>query len=214
MKKTPINSDTSPSDQISAETRDGLTDTSGLGRRRMLGIMATSAVAVPVLGLSACGSDDGSATAPAKAMQDSAEAAMDTAEKTMADAADSMSDAVGEVADDAEEMANDAQAAADDMAGDMQGAMDDATADAKESMQAIATDVAQVDENGPQAMGLGYRHDATTIDSAAQTRYQAGQKCSNCALYQGGSSEWGGCPLFAGQQVKATGWCSAYAAAA
>jgi hypothetical protein len=73
--------------------------------------------------------------------------------------------------------------------------------------------MAKVDENSAQAQGLGYRHDATTIDSATQPRYAAGQQCSNCALFQGGDAEWGGCPLFAGKQVKATGWCNAYAKA-
>jgi hypothetical protein len=40
----------------------------------------------------------------------------------------------------------------------------------------------------------------------------AGQKCDNCALYQGKlGSPAGGCSLFAGKQVAGPGWCSAYA---
>jgi hypothetical protein len=38
-----------------------------------------------------------------------------------------------------------------------------------------------------------------------------GQNCSTCTLYQGeeGSAS-GGCPLFPGQGVGATAWCSAF----
>ena len=64
----------------------------------------------------------------------------------------------------------------------------------------------------PQAKSLAYGHDATTVDKAAQPRYEEGQACSNCALFQGGpGDEWGNCSIFPGRQVKATGWCSVYA---
>jgi hypothetical protein len=64
----------------------------------------------------------------------------------------------------------------------------------------------------PQAKSLAYVHDATTVDSAAQPRYEDGQACSNCALFQGGAGdEWANCSIFPGRQVKATGWCSVYA---
>jgi hypothetical protein len=36
--------------------------------------------------------------------------------------------------------------------------------------------------------------------------------CANCALFQGKAGDaWGGCPIFAGRQVAAKGWCSAWA---
>lgn len=70
----------------------------------------------------------------------------------------------------------------------------------------------RLSEDDPQAKSLAYVHDASTIDSAAQPRYQAGQACSNCALFQGkDGDEWGACSIFPGRQVKATGWCSVYA---
>ena len=70
---------------------------------------------------------------------------------------------------------------------------------------------AMVDEKDPQAAGLGYKADATKVDKAKAPKYAAGQNCGNCALYQGGSAASGGCPLFAGKQVSAKGWCTAYA---
>ncbi len=77
---------------------------------------------------------------------------------------------------------------------------------------AFAADMPHVDENSAQASGLGYKHDATTVDAAKYTRYQAGQACAGCALYQGTpDAEWGGCGIFAGQAVSAKGWCSAFA---
>ena len=64
----------------------------------------------------------------------------------------------------------------------------------------------------PQAKALGYVHDATTVDTAAQPRYASGQACRNCALFQGAEGdEWANCSIFPGRQVKATGWCSVYA---
>ncbi len=68
-----------------------------------------------------------------------------------------------------------------------------------------------VAETDPQAAGLGYKADATKVDKAKQPKYAAGQVCSNCALYQGvANSKAGGCPLFAGKQVAAKGWCNAW----
>lgn len=74
----------------------------------------------------------------------------------------------------------------------------------------FAADMPHVDPASPQAQGLGYAHDAATVDKAKYPRHQDGQACANCALYQGGD-EWGGCGLFAGQAVSAKGWCNAYA---
>lgn len=74
---------------------------------------------------------------------------------------------------------------------------------------AQAEDLPKVDENGPQAQALGYRHDASTVDTAKYANFAAGNLCSNCQLYQGGA-EWGKCGIFPGQVVNANGWCSAW----
>ena len=77
---------------------------------------------------------------------------------------------------------------------------------------AFAADMAHVDEAAPQAVSLGYKHDAAAIDKAKYPRLADGQNCGNCVLYQGAAgSEWGGCGIFAGQAVAAKGWCNAYA---
>ena len=69
-----------------------------------------------------------------------------------------------------------------------------------------------VAESDPQAVGVGYKADATKVDKAKYPKYAAGQACSSCALYQGAAgSASGGCGLFPGKQVAAKGWCSAYA---
>jgi hypothetical protein len=89
----------------------------------------------------------------------------------------------------------------------------EATEPAK-AMPAPAAELAKLSEDDPQAKSLSYVHDASTIGSS-QPRYQAGQACSNCALFQAGEGdEWGACSIFPGRQVKATGWCSVYAAKA
>jgi len=71
---------------------------------------------------------------------------------------------------------------------------------------------AMVAETDPQAVALGYRANATTVDKAKYPKYAAGQECDNCALFQGkAGAVAGGCALFAGKQVHGKGWCSAYA---
>lgn len=77
---------------------------------------------------------------------------------------------------------------------------------------ATAAELPQISEDDPTATSLGYVHDATTVDTAKYGRYEAGQQCSNCALYQGDAdAEWAGCSIFPGKAVKGTGWCSVYA---
>ena len=74
------------------------------------------------------------------------------------------------------------------------------------STQAMAQ--AMVNEKDPQAAALAYAADATKVKNP---KYAAGQKCSNCALYQGkADAKAAGCPLFAGKQVAGKGWCSAW----
>ena len=66
-------------------------------------------------------------------------------------------------------------------------------------------------ETDPQAQALGYVGDAAGVDTSRFPQYTAGSRCENCALYQGKpGSEQAPCPIFAGRQVRATGWCSAY----
>jgi hypothetical protein len=71
---------------------------------------------------------------------------------------------------------------------------------------------AMLAESDPQAVALGYKANATTVDKAKFPKYAAGQVCTNCALYQGkAGSAAGGCSLFGAKQVAGPGWCSAYA---
>ncbi len=70
----------------------------------------------------------------------------------------------------------------------------------------------KVDEKDPQAVALGYVHDATKVDTKKYPKYAAGQHCGNCALFQGKPDDaWGPCPLYAGKVVANKGWCSAWA---
>jgi hypothetical protein len=72
-------------------------------------------------------------------------------------------------------------------------------------------DAPMLSESDPTAQSLGYKPDATQIDKAKYPKYQAGQSCANCQLYQGKPGDAAGpCPIFGGKQVSAKGWCSAY----
>lgn len=70
---------------------------------------------------------------------------------------------------------------------------------------------AMLAESDPAAVTLGYKADATKTDKAKFPKYAPGQLCSNCALFQAKAGDKaGGCPLFAGKQVAANGWCNAW----
>jgi High potential iron-sulfur protein len=67
-----------------------------------------------------------------------------------------------------------------------------------------------VDEKEPQALALSYVNDASKVDKAKFPKFEAGQQCSTCSLYQGAAAAQGPCPLFPGKNVAAQAWCSAY----
>jgi len=70
---------------------------------------------------------------------------------------------------------------------------------------------ARVEESDPAAVALGYKHDATKVDAAKHSSFQAGRICANCNLYQAkGSEPWAPCPALGGKLVNAKGWCAAW----
>ncbi|MFK8053873.1 MAG: high-potential iron-sulfur protein [Woeseiaceae bacterium] len=70
-------------------------------------------------------------------------------------------------------------------------------------------EVVKVSEDDPQAVALGYKHDAAKAEGAPE-----GRNCANCQLYSGGDKEWGPCAIFPGKAVNAKGWCLTWAARA
>ena len=59
----------------------------------------------------------------------------------------------------------------------------------------------------PAAVAVQYVEDAAQAKAA-----ESGSKCANCALYEGTpDSAQGPCSVFGGKQVKAAGWCTAWA---
>jgi len=78
------------------------------------------------------------------------------------------------------------------------------------SREALA-DAPKVAESDPTAQALGYKLDASQVDKAKYAKYVAGEDCGNCSFYQGKPTDaFAPCPMFAGKQVAAKGWCSAY----
>lgn len=72
-------------------------------------------------------------------------------------------------------------------------------------------DPVKLAESDPTAQALGYKLDAATVDKAKFPRYTAGADCANCTFYQGKATDpYSQCPMFAGKQVAAKGWCNAY----
>jgi len=75
----------------------------------------------------------------------------------------------------------------------------------------------KVAESDPTAVALGYKHDASAVDTAKYPNRATpeGQKqfCHNCKLYKAGADGWGGCSIFGTKLVAGEGWCSAWTAA-
>ena len=74
----------------------------------------------------------------------------------------------------------------------------------------------KIEENNPQAIALGYKHQASDVDVTKFPRRagDAGQTqfCSNCMLFNGkAENEWAPCVIFANKLVKGEGWCNAWA---
>lgn len=65
-----------------------------------------------------------------------------------------------------------------------------------------------LEESNPQANALGYVADATKVDKAKFSKYQAGQLCNNCQLYAAKSPAAGTCSAFPGKLVAGEGWCN------
>ena len=87
-----------------------------------------------------------------------------------------------------------------------------ATGAALASARYVQAQGALVKETDPQAVTLSYKSDATKVDKAKFPKHAAGQICASCILYQGKPGDAAGvCPLFAGRQVTAKGWCSTWA---
>ena len=75
-------------------------------------------------------------------------------------------------------------------------------------------DLPMLDEKDPTATALGYVADTTKANQAKYPNHTPAQQCNNCVLYQGKplvATGAGPCPLYAGKQVAAKGWCSSYA---
>jgi hypothetical protein len=78
------------------------------------------------------------------------------------------------------------------------------------SMANQASAQAMVAETDPQAVGLGYKVDVSTIDKAKFPKFAAGNNCANCQLYMSKSAEAGTCGIFPGKLVAAQAWCNAW----
>ncbi|WP_405228240.1 high-potential iron-sulfur protein [Lentisalinibacter sediminis] len=159
------------------------------GRRKFLKLVGGTVVLVPLAGLAACSGGGDSAPASTGGAEPSADegsgGGADMAKETGM-SQESAQESVQAAADTAQSQAGEAAAGADGRP--------------------------KLSEDDPQAKALGYVHDATDVDQSKYARYQPGQACSNCQLFQAkGDEEWAGCSIFPGKLVNTAGWCSAYA---
>jgi hypothetical protein len=75
-----------------------------------------------------------------------------------------------------------------------------------------SAEAVKVAETDPAALGLGYKHDASKVDTKKYPGYAAGHNCANCQLYMGKAGDsWGACGAMGGKLVNAKGWCVVWA---
>ena len=77
----------------------------------------------------------------------------------------------------------------------------------------------EVAEDEPLAQAMGYKLDASTVDTAKFPKRAgeagASQFCNNCALYAGkAEDELAPCSIFQNRPVRGAGWCNAWVAKA
>ena len=75
----------------------------------------------------------------------------------------------------------------------------------------------EVAESEPLAQAMGYKVDASTVDTAKFPKRAgeagANQFCNNCALYAGKvEDELAPCSIFQNRPVRGAGWCNAWVA--
>lgn len=69
----------------------------------------------------------------------------------------------------------------------------------------------KVQETDETAVGLGYKHDTTKVDTKKYPQHKPDQKCNNCGFWQGSASDaWAGCAMFGRKHIAAAGWCMAW----
>jgi hypothetical protein len=74
-----------------------------------------------------------------------------------------------------------------------------------------AADLPALDPKDPAAVTLGFYNDSAKVDAAANPLHTANQTCGNCEQFLGKPGDVrGGCVLFAGKSVPASGWCKVW----
>lgn len=79
------------------------------------------------------------------------------------------------------------------------------------SLRPVFAQAARLEETDPQAVALGYRHDATKVDAKKYPTWSLERACGKCQLFQGQTTDaWGPCAAVGGKLVNAKGWCVAW----
>ena len=76
--------------------------------------------------------------------------------------------------------------------------------------RAAGENLPHLSASDPLAKSLGYQDDAKSVDKSKFPTYKAGEHCAECRFFQGQSSGYGGCQIFAGYSVNSQGWCASF----
>jgi len=72
-------------------------------------------------------------------------------------------------------------------------------------------ELTELSETDPNALALGYKADANSVEVEAYPSFDSIQSCDNCWFYESTNADnIGPCKMFPGHTVSAIGWCSLY----
>jgi hypothetical protein len=71
-------------------------------------------------------------------------------------------------------------------------------------------EMSKLQEGESAAVEHGYKLDAAAVDKKKFPKYEAGQICGTCQLYEDQGQGWGGCALFPNKLVGVNAWCDAW----
>jgi len=75
--------------------------------------------------------------------------------------------------------------------------------------RAATAEVGRLEETDPIALALGYKNDASQVDTKKFPTFVPGHVCAGCQFYQG-TAALGACSAVGGKLVAANGWCAAW----
>lgn len=77
-------------------------------------------------------------------------------------------------------------------------------------MAPAQAEMSKLGEGEATAVEHGYKLDPKAVDRKKFAKYEPGQICGTCQLFDDQGKGWGGCALFPDKLVSVNAWCDAW----